>query len=68
MVREYIMAVTNDEYELPLTPPMRAAELAVLLGLHISAFNHWMKYNANHKRQRNSARKYVKVQLDDEDE
>lgn len=67
MVKEYIMAVTNDEYELPLTPPMRPAELARTLGLHLSAFAHWMKYNEGRTRKNKSARKYVKVQIDEDE-
>lgn len=36
-MKKYFMAVTNDEYELPLCPPSTAEEVAKMLGLKVQS-------------------------------
>lgn len=41
--RYYYMAVTNDKYELPLSPPLSQQELARFLGVHYSTISHYCR-------------------------
>lgn len=60
------MQVTNDEYELPLTPPMHVDELSRLTGF--SRFTIYTR-SSNTKRQAKKATslKFVKVDIDSDD-
>lgn len=60
------MQVTNDKYELPLTPPMHADELAKLTGF--SKFTIYCRAcNSKRKPKRESSIAFVKVDIDSDD-
>lgn len=63
------MRVTNDKYELPMCPPMRARELASIYG--VTMMDIWKSAGRNkyRKYQRaGTAMSFVQVNLEREDE